>query len=93
MKALHERIEGQGQLENWDQPGNKFSVDYEFDITTEILEKPGLPPVGTRKHSRGNVSSSTREFIEQGYYRLYASDGEILRVQNVGLDLWVILAS
>jgi hypothetical protein len=93
VESMQERIRGQGQLEDWDLPTTKRSVSYLFDITTDVLARPGFPPVTTRRHSLGRISAVTGDSIREGYYRLYASDGEILKVQNVGLGQWVILAS
>jgi hypothetical protein len=90
---MHERLEGRGQLESWERPEKKIPVEYLFDITTDILARPGFPAVATRKHSKGSIHAISGESISQGYHRLFAEDGEILKVQNVGLDYWAILAS
>jgi hypothetical protein len=93
MKELKERIEGLGELETWERPGHRFLVGYGFDITTEALERPGFPRVSTRRNSNGVVGALSGEFIAEGYYRLFASGGEILKVQKVAHGQWVILAS
>jgi hypothetical protein len=89
---MRERIEGRGQLESWERPEKKIPVEYVFDIITDVLARPGFPPVATKKHSEGRIHSVAGESITQGYYRLFAEDGEILKVQNVGLDYWSISA-
>ena len=88
-----EKMEGRGQLETWENPEKRIPVAYTFDITTEILARPGFPHVVTRRNSIGKIRGLAGEAIAEGYYRLVASDGEILRIQNVGLGQWVILAS
>jgi len=88
-----ETLEGQGQLESWEHPENRIAVEYRFDITTEILERPGFPRVATRRHSSGTVRAITGESLSEGYFRLVGSDGEILKVKNMGLAMWAILAS
>ena len=90
---MHERLEGRGQLENWERPEKKIPVEYVFDVTTDILARPGFPPVATRRRSEGRIQTLAGESITKGYYRLFAQDGEILKVQNIGLDHWAILAS
>lgn len=90
---MREIIEGHGQLESWERPEAKLPVSYVFEITTEFFERPGFPRVAARKHSIGKIGALTGEILAEGYYRLLASDGEILKVQNVGLGQWVILAS
>jgi len=90
---MNERIQGRGELESWESPGNRSQVDYVFDITTDFLSRPGFPRVATRKHSMGKITTLTGEAIASGYYRLFASDGEILKVENLGMGEWVILAS
>jgi hypothetical protein len=90
---MYETIQGQGQLESWDRPEKKIPVSYRFDITTNILERPGFPRVATHRDSRGTVRSLSGESLSQGEYRLFASNGEVLKVQNIGLEEWVILAS
>ena len=89
---LNDTIRGEGQLEDWDRPTEKTQVAYEFEITTEISAAAGLSGVTTRRHSTGKIHALDGEFIPQGFYRLYASDGEILKVKNLGAS-WVILAS
>jgi len=89
-----EAIEGRGKLEDWDVPKVQMPVVYRFQIRTEILNRAGFPPVAARKHSIGLVQTLSGDCISgEGYYRLFAEDGEILKVQNVGLGQWVILAS
>lgn len=90
---MHETIEGCGQLENWESPEKRIPVSYRFDITTDLVDSPGLPRVAARRHSIGKINSLTGEPLTAGYHRLLASDGEILKVKNVGLAHWVILAS
>jgi hypothetical protein len=93
MNELRERIEGLGELETWEHPGDRILVGYGFDIATEVLERTELPRVSTHRHSNGIVLALSGQFITEGYYRLFASHGETLKVQNVGLGRWVILAS
>jgi hypothetical protein len=90
--ALEEIIEGVGQLEQWEHAETKHEVRYRFRITTEVIEKPGFPSVAGRQHSQGTVNSTRGETFPEGEYRLYAED-EILKVKNLGMGLWVILAS
>ncbi len=87
---MHEKVEGRGQLESWERPEKKIPVSYMFDISTEILDSEGL---AVRRDSMGKIEALTGESIAEGYYRLFASDGEILKVKNVTLGHWVILAS
>ena len=87
---MHENIEGHGQLEDREHPEKRIPVSYTFDITTEILDSEGL---AVRKDSIGKIRALTGESIPEGYYWLFASDGEILKVKNVALGPWVILAS
>jgi hypothetical protein len=92
MKSVSgEKKEGRGQLESWDRPDKKLPVAYAFDITTDIVARPGVPRVAARSHSMGKITALTGESIAEGSYQLFASDGEILKVKNVGLGQWVIL--
>ena len=52
-----ETIEGRGKLEDWDVPKVQMPVVYRFQIRTEILSRPGFPPVAARKHSIGLVQT------------------------------------
>lgn len=90
---MRERIEGRGQLENWERPEKKIPVSYRFDITTDIVARPGLPRVAAHMHSTGKIEALSGQPLAGGHHRLFASDGEILKVENVGLGDWVILAS
>ncbi len=87
-----EQMQGEGELESWDRPGERFPCDYFFNITTNVLERPGFPRVTTHISAVGTVHSTERD-IPQGDYRLFASDGEILKVRNLGIGEWTILAS
>lgn len=89
---MHERIEGQGRLETIEPPEKVWQVSYRFDITTNVVRKPGFPAVAGRRDSRGIIESLDGQPIPEGVYQLHTDD-EILRVQNVGLGTWVILAS
>jgi hypothetical protein len=89
---MHERLEGQGRLESSQQPEKVYEVVYQFDIVTDVVERPGFPPVVGNSHSRGTIRSVDGEPIPEGYYQLHASDGEIIRVKHLTLGTWVILA-
>jgi hypothetical protein len=89
---MNERIEGQGRLETMEPPEKVWQVSYRFDITTHVMRKPGFPPVGTQRDSRGTIQALEEKPIPEGVYQLHTDD-EILRVKNVGLGTWVILAS
>jgi hypothetical protein len=89
---LRERIEGKGRLETIAPPEKVWQVNYRFDITTNIVEKPGFSRVASRRDSTGTVSSLDGKAIPEGEYQLHTDD-EILRVQNTGFGEWVILAS
>jgi hypothetical protein len=93
MDALKDKIEGVGELESWEEVGDRFPVEYFFEIITDILERPGFPQVAARRHGSGFVQPLSGKFVTEGYYRLFASDGEILKVENVALGEWVILDS
>jgi hypothetical protein len=90
---MHERIEGKGRLETITPPEKVWQVSYRFDITTNIVRKPGFPEVAGRRDSTGKVSSFDGKPIPEGDYHLHAEGGEILRVQNVGMGTWTILPS
>lgn len=89
---MHEPLEGQGELERWERPGDRFPVEYFFDIVTEVRDRPGFPSATARSHSSGRVTALSGKPLSEGYYRLFASDGEILKVKNLGFGGWVILA-
>jgi hypothetical protein len=87
-----EILEGSGQLERWDRPEKRHPVRYRFTTTSEILEKPGFPRVVVARHSSGDIVSDVGEHFPEGEYRLFAEDGEVLKVKNLGI-VWAILAS
>jgi hypothetical protein len=91
MKNLHERIEGIGELESWETPRERVLVCFSFDITTEPLERPAFSRATTKRHSMGIVCALSGRTPGNGFYRLIASK-KTLKVQNLGLDQWVILA-
>jgi hypothetical protein len=91
ITPMQEEVEGVGQLEKWEHPDKKHEVQYQFRISTEIIARPGFPPM-TERRSKGTVQSVAGELLPEGEYRLY-TDEEILKVKNAGLGIWVILAS
>jgi hypothetical protein len=84
-------IEGPGVLESFPNPDTKIKVNYKFEITTIVENKPGFPPL-TRTVSKGTIRSLNGEPIERGYYRLITRD-EVLKVQNLEYGMWVVLGS
>jgi len=91
--VMEEYLEGDGELECWENPDKKYVVRYQFTIITEIIAKTGIHAVGTRRHGIGRVTALSGEFFAEGEYRLIAEDGEVLKVFNSGLDHWEILSS
>jgi hypothetical protein len=89
---MQEILKGRGQLEDWQAPHGKHEVDYHFEIVTEIVERQGFPPVAGRRRSKGNIVSTVGDRLPEGEYRLYAEDGEVLKVKNLGF-VWAILSS
>jgi hypothetical protein len=66
-----ERIEGTGKLEKWDQPDGQHDVNYNFTITTNIVERPGFPRVASTRHGQGTVRSTAGTAFPEGAYRLF----------------------
>lgn len=91
MRYLLERIEGIGELESWETPDERVLVCFSFDITTEIPEHPEISLAATKRHSTGVVCALSGKTPGNGYYRLIAHK-ETLKVQNLGLDQWVVSA-
>ncbi len=88
-----ETIEGQGRLETVDPPEKVWLVTYRFDITTNIVRKPGIAAIAVGKSdSRGTVTSVDDKPIPVGTYMLRANDGTVMRVENLG-DTWTLLSS
>ena len=92
MSYLFERIEGIGELESWETPQERVLVCFSFDVTTELEEHPGFSPAATKRHSIGIVCALSGKTPGSGEYRLIASR-ETMKVQHLGLDQWVILAT
>jgi hypothetical protein len=89
---MPEELEGKGILRRLELPTEEWQVDYRFAIATAIRQRAGFPRVAARRYSSGTVSASDGKVIPEGYYELSAQDGETLRVKNLGLDQWAILA-
>ena len=85
-----ETLEGNGTLRRQSPPA-QWAVKYSFQITTRIVTRAGFPPAMGKSHSSGTVDALNGEAIPQGEYQLEASDGEFLRVTNLGVT-WAILA-
>ena len=86
---MNDRIEGQGRLETIEPPEKVWQVKYRFDTTTNVVRRSGFPAVAGR--STGTIQSLDGKQIPEGEYHLHADDGEIIRVQNLGLGEWTIL--
>ena len=91
MRSLHKRFEGIGELESWETPQERVLVGFSFDITIELPEHPSFSPVATKQHSIGIVCALSGKTPGNGYYRLIVPK-KTVKVQNLGLDQWVILA-
>ena len=90
----HETLEGTGKLRRIGIPPLAFDVTYHLDIITSVIAHPGIPAmVRGRSRSQGTITSVTNEFIPGGEYDLETEDGETLRVKNLGVNHWHILAS
>lgn len=74
--------EGQGTLTG--QTVTDHPVAYAFECTTEILRRPGFPPVPGRRECKGQVRSLTGYPLPLGIYRLTLANKEEWRVQNDG---------
>ena len=87
------RFAGSGTL----QPltGNSpapIAVEFSFDIVAIPLpRRPGLPPPPSQLKGHGKVSLPTGVNLEDGRYRVRASNGEELRVVKLGAE-WQIVA-
>jgi hypothetical protein len=90
---MEEYLEGDGELERWENPDKKYPVRYQFTIITEIIPSTGIHAVRTKRHGIGRVISLSGEVLVKGEYRLIVEDGEVLKVFNSGLDRWEILIS
>jgi hypothetical protein len=90
---MQERVEGQGRLETIAPPEKVSQVSYRFDIVANIVRKPNSSVVAVRSDNTGAVLSLNRKPIPEGGYALHTDDGEIIRVRNLGLGEWAILAS
>ena len=86
---MEERLTGKGVLTNGNQ---KWNVDYDFVITTELITRHGFPPVSGHSTSIGSVTAAGGARLPDGYYQLATQDGESIRVKNNGLGQWTILA-
>ncbi len=88
-----EHFEGTGQLEKWDQPDSQDEVIYRFVLEADIIETPEEPRVAATLRGQGTVSSTVGTGFPEGFYRLFCADGEILRVKNLGMNIWTIVSS
>jgi len=91
MRSLHKRFEGIGELESWETPQERVLVGFSFDITIEPTEHPSFSLAATKQHSIGIVCALSGKTPGNGYYRLIVPK-KTVKVQNLGLDQWVILA-
>ena len=90
MRNLHERFEGIGELESWETPQERVLVGFSFDVTIEIPESTEISLAATKRHSIGIVCALSGKTPGNGYYRLIVPK-KTLKVQNLGLDQWVVL--
>jgi hypothetical protein len=90
---MQETMEGQGRLETIAPPEKVWQVSYRFDITMNMVRNPGFSAGAGRSDNLGAVLSFDGKPIPEGEYTLHTDDGEIVRLRNLGLDEWAILAS
>ena len=84
-------LEGQGKLELWDSPRRQFDVRYVFEIEIRYPTRPGFPRARVQSYPEGRIATLNGEVLEKGIYRLYDSNSNILKVQNLGSGRWFIL--
>jgi hypothetical protein len=88
-----QRTEGNGKLRGIRTPMTEFDVLYEFTIVEHVIRRPGFPPAPGHTDTGGTVRSINGQFIPEGIYQLETEDGQSLRVTNLGLGEWRVLAS
>jgi hypothetical protein len=86
-----EVLEGIGILRTIVPPATEWRVRYHFDVRTEIISKPGFPPVQGHSQGRGTIIDMGGAFLPEGTFELAAEDGEIFRVKNIGVT-WAMIA-
>lgn len=91
--AIRETISGNNcELVSIVDPTRVYQVNYEFQIATNTVVRPGFPRVAGKSDSSGRVQTANGQPLPEGEYWLTAADGERLRVCNAGLGEWAILA-
>jgi hypothetical protein len=87
-----EHKSGIGRLVSRQGDGREWKVKFDFAIYTRIIERPGFPRVAAKSNSNGKLYALSGEALPEGEYDLYCDDGEIMRVCNLGLGEWAMLA-
>ena len=80
---IRDNLKGEGRLISRSDQSKEYQVSYNFDITTDITEKPGFPRVAAKSNSKGTVRALDGRYIPEGEYDLHC-ENEILRVKNIG---------
>lgn len=89
---MHEMKEGEGSLTSLTSSEVSCRVTFRFDIVHNVVRRPGFPVAVGRSDNRGFVQTLDGTVLPEGTYQLEADDGEILRVQNAGSNIWVIVS-
>jgi hypothetical protein len=85
-----ERIEGFGQLQR-ETDGLDSRVRFTFLVMENRLPSTaGIPRSVADSDTIGSVSAADGHLFTEGTYRLFASDGQQMRVQKLGAD-WYLL--
>ena len=92
MPNARELLRGSGSLRSVDG-STSTEVTFEFVvIDTPRPQRPGFPYAPSKKSGTGRIASLAGRTFADGNYQLQTSEGQVFRVQKLGLD-WHILST
>jgi len=89
--AVLRSVNGEGRLVSLQWPRREWRVAFRFQIQTTTINRPGFPQVAALGETTGRVEDLAGDLLPEGDYDLYADDGTVLRVSNVGMNEWAIV--
>lgn len=84
-------FDGEGRLVSLQLSRREWRVAFRFQIQTTTIHRPGSPQVAAAGETTGRVEDLAGDFLPEGDYDLYADDGTVLRVSNVGMNEWTVV--
>ncbi len=75
VRVRHDVRERTGMLRVWGSQTEAVSVNFYFDVYTNVIMTPGLPPTDRQRMTVGVIKGQSNESFNEGIYELVTEQG------------------